>query len=82
MDNKIGFLGFGEIGQAIHKLYQNSGLFFSYFIKDLNRHDELKDLDVLNVAIGLISKTIYRLKICFRNRKQVFSSQCFLFLSK
>jgi UDP-N-acetyl-D-mannosaminuronate dehydrogenase len=51
MDNKIGFLGFGEIGQAVHKLYQNSGLLFSCFVKDLNRHDELKDLDVLNIAI-------------------------------
>jgi UDP-N-acetyl-D-mannosaminuronate dehydrogenase len=51
MDNKIGFLGFGEIGQAVYKVYQNSGLNFSFFVKDLNRNDELKDIDVLNVAI-------------------------------
>ena len=51
MINKVGFLGFGEIGQAVHKLYEYSTLNVETFIKDLNRHDVLKDLDVLNVAI-------------------------------
>lgn len=50
---KIGILGYGEIGQAIHKLYVNRGLAtpFHVSIKDLDRDDGLVDLDVLNVSI-------------------------------
>lgn len=58
MINKVGFLGFGEIGQAVHKLYEYSTLNVETFIKDLNRHDVLKDLDVLNVAIRLMILSI------------------------
>jgi UDP-N-acetyl-D-mannosaminuronate dehydrogenase len=49
--NKIGFLGYGEIGQAVKKLYENSSSKFEFFIKDLDRNDGLEDVDVLNVAI-------------------------------
>lgn len=48
---KIGILGFGEIGQAIHKVYSNNSSDFKFFIKDLNRDDGLHDLDVLNISI-------------------------------
>jgi UDP-N-acetyl-D-mannosaminuronate dehydrogenase len=50
---RVGILGYGEIGQAIHKLYSNScnNLNTQIFIKDLNRNDEFQNLDVLNVSI-------------------------------
>jgi len=50
---KIGFLGYGEIGQAIHKLYVNSPhpQSFHASIKDLSRDEAFVDLDVLNVSI-------------------------------
>jgi UDP-N-acetyl-D-mannosaminuronate dehydrogenase len=49
---KIGILGYGEIGQAIHKVYLNTKTQnFQVFIKDLNRDDGLHDIDVLNVSI-------------------------------
>jgi UDP-N-acetyl-D-mannosaminuronate dehydrogenase len=42
---KTGILGYGEIGQAIAKFYQDPK------IKDLNRDDGLRNIDVLNVCI-------------------------------
>jgi len=42
---KIGIIGYGEIGKAISKLYKNPR------IKDLNRDDNLKGIDVLNICI-------------------------------
>lgn len=42
---RIGILGFGEVGQAIAKFYK------SPLIKDLDRDDDLTDLDVLHVCI-------------------------------
>lgn len=49
---KIGILGYGEIGRAIHKVYLNTKTpNFHVFIKDLNRDDGLHDIDVLNVSI-------------------------------
>ena len=44
-ENKIGILGFGEVGQAIAKFYNNPR------IKDLNRDDGLKGVEILNVCI-------------------------------
>jgi len=44
-NNKIGILGYGEVGKAIAKLYKNPK------IKDLKRDDELKGVDILNVCI-------------------------------
>lgn len=48
---RIGLLGFGEIGQAIHKVYTTSSIDVEILIKDLNRDDGLNEIDVLNVAI-------------------------------
>lgn len=43
--NKIGILGFGEVGQAVAKLYNNPK------IKDLNRNDDLGGIDILHICI-------------------------------
>ena len=45
MGKKIGILGYGEVGRAIAKFYQNPK------IKNLNRDDNLGGVDVLNVCI-------------------------------
>lgn len=45
MNQKIGVLGYGEVGQAIAKFYKNSR------IKDLNRDDGFEGVEVLNVCI-------------------------------
>jgi UDP-N-acetyl-D-mannosaminuronate dehydrogenase len=42
---KIGILGFGEVGQAIAKLYPKP------FIKDLKRDDGLEGVKILNICI-------------------------------
>jgi len=52
MKQKIGILGFGEVGQAIAKFYKNP------FIKDLNRDDGLKGTDTLNICIPFNKKFI------------------------
>lgn len=48
---KIGLLGYGEIGKSLHEVYQASGLKYQILIKDLLRDDGLENLDILNVAI-------------------------------
>ena len=48
----IGILGFGEIGQAIAKFYHNPK------IKDLNRDDGLKGVEILNVCIPYSEKFV------------------------
>lgn len=45
MNKKIGILGYGEVGQAIAKFYENP------LIKDLKRDDGLKGVEVLNICI-------------------------------
>ena len=47
---KIGILGYGEIGKAIHQLYSIDEK-FKVFVKDIERNDGLHSLDVLNVSI-------------------------------
>ena len=47
---KIGILGYGEIGKAIYKLYNNAKL-FDVVIKDIEINGDLTDLDILNVSI-------------------------------
>lgn len=42
---KIGILGYGEVGQAIAKFYKNPQ------IKDLNRDDGLKGIEILHICI-------------------------------
>jgi hypothetical protein len=44
-NSKIGILGYGEVGQAIAKFYKDPK------IKDLNRDDGLKGVDILHVCI-------------------------------
>jgi len=43
--NKVGILGYGEVGQAIAKFYDNPK------IKDLKRKDDLTGVEILNVCI-------------------------------
>lgn len=43
--NKIGILGYGEVGQAVAKFYKNPK------IKDLNRDDNLKGVEILHICI-------------------------------
>lgn len=52
----IGILGYGEIGQAIAQFYTNPK------IKDLNRDDGLKDLDILHVCIPFIPNFVKIIK--------------------
>lgn len=47
---RVGILGFGEIGKAIHQLYSKSED-YQIFVKDLDRDDGLDNIDVLNVCI-------------------------------
>jgi len=51
-NKKIGILGYGEVGQAIAKLYKKP------LIKDLKRDDGLIDLDILNICIPYSDKFI------------------------
>ncbi len=44
-DLKIGILGHGEVGQSIAKFYKNPK------IKDLNKEDGLKGVDILHICI-------------------------------
>ncbi len=43
--SKIGILGYGEVGQAIAKFYRNPR------IKDLNRDDGLKGVEILHICL-------------------------------
>lgn len=52
---KVGILGFGEIGKAIRELYRHNKK-YQIFIKDLDRNDFPKDLDLLHVCIPYNSK--------------------------
>lgn len=54
---RIGILGFGEIGKAIHQLYTRTGK-FQVLVKDLEKDDGLTDIDVLNVCIPAIPNFI------------------------
>lgn len=49
---KVGVLGYGEVGGAIAKFYKEP------HIKDLKRDDGLEDLDVLNVCIPWSGKFV------------------------
>ena len=63
MKEKIGILGLGEVGQAIAKFYKRAK------IKDLDRDDGLKGVDILHVCIPyhqnfieIVSKEIKKIK--------------------
>ncbi len=51
-NQKIGILGYGEVGQAIAKFYKKP------LIKDLKRNDKLEGVEVLNVCIPWSDKFI------------------------
>ena len=51
-NQKIGILGYGEVGQAIAKFYKKP------FVKDLKRDDGLAGLDILNICIPYSDKFI------------------------
>jgi len=44
-NQRIGVLGYGEVGQAVAKFYKDP------LVKDLNRDDGLTNIDVLNICI-------------------------------
>lgn len=52
---KVGILGFGEIGKAIRELYRHNKN-YQIFLKDLDRNDFPKDLDLLHVCIPFNQK--------------------------
>jgi len=61
--SKIGILGYGQVGQAIAKFYKKPK------IKDLNRNDGLKGVEILHVClpwtenfIGIVKKEIKKIK--------------------
>ncbi len=50
--SKIGILGYGEVGQAIAKFYDNPK------IKDLDRDDDLKGVEILHVCLPWSEKFV------------------------
>lgn len=66
--NKIGILGYGEVGQAIAKFYGSAGSPQAK-IKDLNRDDGLKGVEILHVClpwgnnfVKIVKKEIKKIK--------------------
>lgn len=55
-EEKIGILGYGEVGQAMAKFYKSPK------IKDLDRDDGLKDIEILHVCIPYSEKFISIIK--------------------
>ncbi len=62
---KIGILGYGEVGQSIAKFYKKP------LIKDLKRDDELIGIDILHICIPWSDKFV---KIVKREIKQISPS--------
>ena len=54
--SKIGILGYGEVGQTITKFYKNPK------IKELNKDDGLKGVDILHVCIPYSNKFVQIVK--------------------
>lgn len=50
--NIVGILGYGEVGQAIAQFYKNPK------IKDLNRDDDLRGVDILHICIPWSKKFV------------------------
>ena len=57
MSKQIGILGYGEVGQAIAKFYGSAGSPQAK-IKDLNRDDGLKGVEILHVCVPFNKKFI------------------------
>ena len=66
---KIGILGHGEIGSSVESVYKAHSD-AEIFIKDLNRDDGLKELDVLNICIPFVSSDQFVDAVC----KQIVES--------
>lgn len=49
--NKVGILGYGEVGQAIAQFYPSTRSGGGAKIKDLNRDEDLKGVEILNICI-------------------------------
>ena len=60
---KIGILGYGEVGQAIAKFFKNPK------IKDLDRDDGLKGVDILHICIPYNDKFVKIVKKEIKNIK-------------
>ena len=54
----IGIIGYGEIGQALDDIYLENG--YEPRIKDLDRDDDLKYVDVLNICIPYSHKFVHQ----------------------
>lgn len=54
---RIGILGYGEIGKAIHSLYKRNDI-YNVSIRDLSIDNELKNLDVLNICIPCVDNFV------------------------
>ncbi len=50
MKNKIGILGYGEIGKSTHELYKKNEN-FNVFIREIAYSEDFSDLDILNICI-------------------------------
>ena len=48
---KIGILGYGEIGKSLHEVYKDFKEKNDVRLRDIDWSDDLRDLDVLNIAI-------------------------------
>lgn len=71
--NKIGIMGYGEVGRAVDKFYNAPRLLKIFSgppkIKDLNRDDGLEGVEILNICIpwndnfiGIVKKEIKKIK--------------------
>ena len=66
---RVGILGHGEIGSSVEAVYKTHSS-AEIFIKDLDRDDGLKDLDVLNICIPFVSSEQFTKTVC----KQIVES--------
>tara|TARA_Y100000593_G_scaffold94426_1_gene193444 strand:+ start:3665 stop:4426 length:762 start_codon:yes stop_codon:yes gene_type:complete len=55
---RIGILGFGEIGGSLKKVYDDYPDKFEVLVKDLDRNDGFENLDILNVCIPYSEKFV------------------------
>lgn len=55
--NKVGILGYGEIGSSVEKVYKNHSD-YTVLVKDLERDDNLENLECLNICIPYDEKFV------------------------
>ena len=66
---RVGILGHGEIGSSVAEVYKAHSS-AEILIKDLDRDDGLKELDVLNICIPFVSSEQFTEAVC----KQIVES--------